>query len=161
MHIVIDTNVLVVANNRNCEQASPTCISTCVSRLRQIEQEGIVILDSKWRILKQYMDNARSAGQPVFGDAFLRWLLTNQANPKHCEVVEITPTGQDNFAEFPQDPDLAKFDPSDRKFVAVALAHPANPPILNAVDSDWRDFYPQLSRFGVKVEFLCPEFAPK
>jgi hypothetical protein len=106
MHVVIDTNVLVVANGRNCEQASPDCILACASRLNQIKQHGIVVLDSQWLILKQYMDNAYSIGQPGIGDAFLRWVLTNQANPKHCETVNITSTGQDNFAEFPQDPSL-------------------------------------------------------
>jgi hypothetical protein len=161
MHVVIDTNVLVVANGRNCEQASSECILACASRLNQIKQQGIVVLDSQWLILKQYITNACSTGQPGVGDAFLKWVLTNRVNPKHCETVDITPAGQDNFAEFPPDPSLEKFDPSDRKFVAVALTHPAQPSILNAVDSDWRDFYSHLSEFGVKVEFLCPEFAPK
>jgi hypothetical protein len=31
---------------------------------------------------------------------------------------------------------MAKFDPSDRKWVAVALAHGKSVPIYHAVDSD-------------------------
>jgi hypothetical protein len=161
MHVVIDTNVLVVANARNCEQASQNCILACVFRLRQIQQEGIVVLDSKWQILNEYKKNVNSSGQPGVGDAFLGWVLTNLANPKHCETVDITPTETDNFAEFPQDPSLANFDPADRKFVAVALTHPTKPLVLEAVDSDWRENYQALHKFGVKVEFLCPEFAPR
>lgn len=161
MYVVIDTNVLVVANDRNCQQASPDCIQACVTRLRQIQQQSIIALDDKWLILKQYLANVHSSGQPGAGDAFLKWVLTNRANPQRCEFIEITPTGQGDFTEFPQDPDLAWFDPADRVFVAVALTHPAKPPIINAVDSDWANFYPHLQKNGVTVEFLCPEFAPK
>lgn len=100
----------------------------------------------------------RSDGQPGEGDAFLKWVLTNQANPQRCEHVHINPTENgNNFAEFPEDPDLKAFDPSDRKFVAVALSHPDSPPILNAVDSDWWLFRDAFTRNGVHVEFLCPQ----
>ncbi|GIV75830.1 MAG: hypothetical protein KatS3mg050_0224 [Litorilinea sp.] len=74
MDWVVDTNVLVVANDRNASQASPKCIMASV-----------------------------------------------------------------------------------RKFVAVALVHGGNPPILNAVDSDWWDYREPLTAAGVRIEFLCPE----
>jgi hypothetical protein len=65
--------------------------------------------------------------------------------------------GDDNFLEFPVDRALKNFDRSDRKFVAVALAHPERPPILQAVDSKWWGFKDALNRNGVRVEFLCPD----
>ncbi|MBC6473672.1 MAG: hypothetical protein GDA48_13345 [Hormoscilla sp. GM102CHS1] len=74
--------------------------------------------------------------------------------------MRITEISENNFQEFPQDPALADFDLSDRKFVALALAYPEKPPILNAVDSDWRNFHDRLSTHGVRVEFLCPELIP-
>ncbi|HSU82609.1 MAG TPA: hypothetical protein VLR69_09330, partial [Thermoanaerobaculia bacterium] len=55
------------------------------------------------------------------------------------------------------DPDLAAFDPSDRKFVAVAVASGEQPEILNASDTDWWHHREALSRHGVEVRFLCPQ----
>ncbi len=156
MHVVVDTNVLVVANGIP-SQASPQCIINCSQRLSKIQTEDIVVLDDHWLILKEYMNNVSHTGQPGVGDAFLKWVLTNQANTKYCEQVPITAQGGDHFKEFPTDTALAGFDPSDRKFVAVALSHSRNPPIFNAVDSDWRNFREALSNCGVCIEFLCPE----
>lgn len=157
MHVIIDTNVLIVANDRNCEQATRPCILNCIRRLEQIRQHGIVVIDKQWRILKEYKDNVHETGQPGVGDAFLKWVLINQANTRYCEQVPITPTADGSFTEFPNDSALAGFDLSDRKFVAVALVHEAKPPILNAVDTDWRNFQEPLKQAGVMVEFLCPE----
>jgi proteasome lid subunit RPN8/RPN11 len=91
------------------------------------------------------------------GDAFLKWVLSNQGNRQRCEQIQITEISEYNFAEFPSDPNLDGFDLSDRKFVAVAIAHPHKPPILNAVDSDWGDFRVQLATHRVEVEFICPD----
>lgn len=75
--------------------------------------------------------------------------------------MAIAQIAENDFAEFPQSASLAGFDPSDRKFVAVALAHPHRPAIANAVDSDWRNYESVLAEHGIKVEFLCPELLPK
>jgi hypothetical protein len=48
-------------------------------------------------------------------------------------------------------------DLSDRKFVAVALASGSAPDLLNAVDSDWAEYYPALTRHGIRLTFLCPQ----
>lgn len=63
-----------------------------------------------------------------------------------------------SFAEFPDDESLSKFDSSDRKFAAVALTHPEKPPILNAVDSDWKDFETAFKDIGITIIFLCPDY---
>lgn len=157
MHRIVDTNVLIVANGRDCPQASPECIVTCAQHLQQIQQHEVLVLDDAWHIICEYTNKVSSSGQPGPGDAFLKWVLTNQANLQRIEKVSITLIGNDEFAEFPNTPALANFDRSDRKFVAVALTHPQKPPISNAVDSDWRDFYSALTQVGVTVEFLCPE----
>ena len=101
-------------------------------------------------------DQLRSTGQPGVGDAFLRAVLTRRADPSWCTLVPITPHAERGFEEYPEDPDLASFDPSDRKFVAVALAGPQPAGVLNAVESDWWDHREALERNGVHVEFLCP-----
>ncbi|MEJ2705344.1 MAG: hypothetical protein P8Z79_23135 [Sedimentisphaerales bacterium] len=156
MKRVVDTNVPVVANGSS-KQASPECVRTCAVRLGEIVQEGQLVLDDNWLILKEYMANLRCTGQPGPGDAFLKWALTNHRNPKLCEQVAITPrnSGETDFEEFPADPALDGFDPADRKFVAVAVAHRDRPPILQAVDTKWWQMKKPLLRAGITVDFLC------
>jgi hypothetical protein len=121
MHRVVDTNVLIVANGRDCPQASRECILACVRRLRDIEQHGTLVIDDEWLIIGEYKHKVSQTGEPGVGDAFLKWVLTNQSKLQCVEKVSITPTGDDAFAEFPRTPSLENFDRSDRKFVAVAL----------------------------------------
>jgi hypothetical protein len=59
------------------------------------------------------------------------------------------------FTNFPDDTELANFDEPDRKFVAVAAAHPKHPPILQAADSKWLDWEAALNRHCVEVDFIC------
>ena len=156
MKSVVDTNVPVVANGSS-EQASPDCVKTCAVRLGELTQEGQLVLDDKWLIIKEYIANLRSSGQPGVGDAFLKWVLRNRCNPRLCEQVAITPKNSEktDFEEFPSDPALKDFDPTDRKFVAVAAAHPDRPPILQAVDTKWWGVKEPLCKAGITVHFLC------
>ena len=158
MRVVVDTNVAVVANGKS-EQASEQCVDSCAERLDQIMYGAVkLVLDDDWRILDEYMRNLHSRGDDI-GDRFLAWSLRYRTNPERCELVSITPVeGLENeFEEFPVDPALKAFDRDDRKFIAVALAHPEKPPILQATDTQWWDFRDALSRNGVTVEFICED----
>jgi predicted nucleic acid-binding protein len=159
MKAIVDTNVLIAANARDCPQADLACIADCAKFLRQIQDgdDSILVLDSAWNIIKEYKNKVSQSGQPGPGDAFLKWVLVNYANRQRCELIKITSVAENQFAEFPNDPELAKFDPSDRKFVAVALTHPDRPPIYNAVDSDWKIYESELKNYGIQIEFLCPD----
>jgi len=161
MLVIVDTNVPVVANGAS-GQASPICVLACVQHLNEIISHGRIVLDDGWRILREYMHNLHSVGQPGVGDAFLKWVLTNQANLEKCERVSITPIDPDDpsetdFHEFPSDPDLDHFDPSDRKYIAVACAHRNHPPILQAADHKWWMFRSAFENNGVEVVFLCKD----
>jgi hypothetical protein len=160
MRAVVDTNVAIVANHRVARQASPVCVATCSRRILELIKTGKLVLDDQWLIIREYCAHLRSSGQPGVGDAFLKWVLTNRMNPDRCELVPITilDRAHHQFGEFPSDLALASFDPSDRKFVAVARKHPRRPPILQAVDRKWWPFREILKSHGVIVEFLCPDF---
>ncbi len=153
----------VVANGQDTPQASYECAEACRQLLKDLTERNlhILVIDDEWRIINEYKRQLKAIGYPGQGDAFLLWLLTNQWNPECCEQVELTLKADaqhaSDFTAFPAAPYLTKFDLSDRKFVAVALTHPAKPPIYNAVDTDWRDFQAVLEAHGVKVIFLCPE----
>ena len=162
LEALVDTNVALVAN-RKADQASPQCVIAATRFLTDLQTKGRIVIDNAWLILNEYKHKLNPTGQPGVGDAFLRWVLTNQRNPKHCRQITITTLDEKHFAEFPHDdPVLADFDPSDRKFVAVAIADAMHPPIYNAVDSDWSKpgIATALARYDVRVEQLCPDFKP-
>lgn len=153
---VVDTNVAVVANGKH-PAASPECVQQCIRRLKDVHSDGRVAIDDGWRILGEYRNNLSESGQPGVGDRFLKWLLQNLANHQRCIKVTLTPIDEEAqiYAEFPSSPELGGFDPSDRKFVAVANTHPDKPQILQAVDSKWRSFEGALVAVGIHVDFLC------
>ena len=153
---VIDTNVLLVANGSHADVSS-ACQAECVRRLLAQQQSGITIIDDGYRILSEYQNKTKPNQPKGVGDAFLKWLLQNQGNTKRVHRVTITEIGHGKYHEFP-DADLqTRFDPSDRKFAAVANAHPDKPPVWQAADCKWLDWWPALQTGGVNVEFLCPE----
>lgn len=154
---VVDTNVLTTANGRDTH-APPECIRACIHALVAIQHGILIVIDDGWRILREYQRNASSSGQPGVGDAFLLWLLRNQANPSRCQRVSLTTRRgtEEAFDEFPDDPDLEGFDRSDRKFVAAARASTRMPSVLNATDTDWHHYRETLARHGVQINFLCP-----
>ena len=159
MTVIVDTNVAVVANCKS-EQASGDCEVSCINKLLEITSgKSKLALDDQRRIIEEYQNKLNPDGQPGVGDAFFNWVEINWANPNRCVQVSITPieNSETDFREFPDDPELQKFDSDDRKFVAVARKHPEKPPILQAVDSQWLDFRDALSRHGVTVEFICED----
>jgi hypothetical protein len=131
----------------------------CARRLEEITASETIVLDDDGKILAEYQRNLDRGGQPGAGYAFLKWVYHNLWNTERCKQVPITSVQDDNenFLEFPKDPALANFDRDDRKFVAVARAHPQHPPILTATDTDWWEYRHALSNNGVTLDFLCEE----
>ena len=154
MTFVVDTNVAVVANDRESPQASFQCVEACMQSLRELMSAGRIALDSGDLILEEYLPYARWRGQVGVGDTFFKWVVDHYGDQERCNLISITPQG-DSYEEFPVDARLTAFDPADQKFVAVAVAHADHPPILQAVDTKWRAFVEPLTAYGVIVEFLC------
>lgn len=155
MKAVIDTNVLLVANGQHAG-VSADCVTECVRRLLAMQQSGITVIDDKFRILEEYRHKTQLKPPKGVGDVFLKWLLRHAGNPARVEQLPLTETASNCFAEFP-DPALEPvFDAPDRKFAAVAHAHPEKPPVWQAADCKWLDWWPSLHAKGIRVEFLCP-----
>lgn len=128
-----------------------------IEALRDAQRNGPVLIDDEGRILAEYRPYFSYRGQPGPGDRFFRWLVLNLANPARCRQIHIPLVAdEEEFEDFPRDPDLAGFDPSDRKYVAVALASGLNPVIVNSTDTDWWHHQQALAKHGVRLEFLCP-----
>ena len=119
---VVDVNVAITANGKH-HGAKPKDRRACIQSLITV-RDGIVCLNSKDRILKEYRTHLCMSGQPGTGDEFMYWVYQNQYEPARCQRVAITPLphNDQDFEEFPRDPDLRAFDRADRKYVAVAQA---------------------------------------
>lgn len=158
MKAVIDTNVLLVANGEH-PGVSEDCVKECVRRLQAMQAGGTAVIDDGFRIISEYLNKNRPKVQKGAGNVYLKWLLQNSANVKRVDTVLLTELAPDRYAEFP-DPALEpRFDAPDRKFAAVAHAHPEKPPVWQAADSKWLDWWQPLAVAGVPVEFLCPHDA--
>jgi hypothetical protein len=149
---VVDTNVGVVANDRVDDRPDPphlpASISSCASFLQDLIRSGSVVIDDAWEIIREYQARMRSSGQPGPGDAFLKWVLVNQANPDRCHRVKSSGIAI---------PDqLAGFDPADRKFIRTSLGCP-HPQIAEAVDGLWWKRRADFAAVGIEVNFLCPQ----
>ena len=154
MKAVIDTNVLLVANGQHAG-VSEDCVTVCVQRLQEMERTGVTVIDDGFRILGEYQHKTRLNPPKGVGDVFLKWLLRQTGNPARVEQMPLTETAENEFSEFP-DPILQpSFDAPDRKFAAVSHAHPDKPPVWQAVDCKWLDWWPALHAKGIRIEFLC------
>ena len=178
--VIIDTNVIVVANTEiredengklvavgMADHATPDCIITCQKRLDQIRRGSTqVVLDDNERLTQEYRRYVKDPRQSPpqqsrAGDQFWYWLMQNQWMSEKCTRVRITPLHGNGteFEEFPDDAALNDFDKDDRKFIAVAMAYARDyqqtAPILQAVDTKWEDFIEALQRHGVEVEWIC------
>ena len=159
---VVDTNVPKTANYATDPENIPSdlkeCVVECIAAIKKItERKDGLVLDSGGEIFGEYLRNLSMSGQPGVGNAFLKWVHNYQWSFPHEDHVPIIKEG-DSYHEFPKSLDLSEFDRADKKFVAVANAHPAKPPIFQAADSKWWGWKDALAREGIAVSFLCPDY---
>ena len=152
--VVVDTNVPIVANGRDTH-ADDQCQLNCIEKIRAIQATGIVVLDDRELILKEYSSHFSFEGEPGVGDAFYKYISDHLYSEFRVLRVAVTPTNDNRrgFEELPEN----GLDPSDRKFLAVAMV--ANAPVVNATDSDWYEQRSLLDGLSVTVEQLCPHHA--
>ncbi len=112
-----------------------------------------MVIDSQDEIFDEYRKNLSLSGQPGIGDSFMKWVYTSRWSFPDSDRVKIT-CNDGGYEEFPNHPGLKKFDPSDKKFVAVANAHSDKPPILQATDCKWWGWKDPLKESGIEVIFL-------
>lgn len=158
---LVDTNVPKTANLAtqpdSGSDVSHACILACIEVIEQVIKKRGLVIDAGDEIFDEYRQQLSMKGQPGMGDAFMKWVNDHRYNLAYCDRVPITPNDA-SYNEFPVHDGLANFDQSDRKFVAVANAHPAKPPILQATDSKWWGWNAALVEVGLTVQFLCPEY---
>jgi hypothetical protein len=154
--VVVDTNVLLVAEG--VSSYSARCRANCGKLLEEVKASRTVVLDRDRLILGEYARNLSGIGkQPGLGYEFWKWLLNSKLSHSHCEYVNLTPHDDRGFDEFPDHLALKNFDNADRKFVAVAAAHPGKPEIVQAGDSKWWGWKTALEECGINLNLPCED----
>jgi hypothetical protein len=156
--IVIDTNVAVNANKAIREASISlddlACVERCIDVIDEVCKHGGLVIDAGDEIFEEYRKNLSLKGMPGMGDRFMKWVHDKRWSFPAQDRVTLSPN-QGCYLEFPSHDGLSSFDPSDRKFVAVAYAHPEKPCIVEATDSKWWGMKDVLADVGIRVEFIC------
>lgn len=157
---VVDTNVPMTANYSRDPEGTPRelvrCVLACVEAIEQVIKIGGLVIDAGGEIFDEYRrQQLLMKGQQGVGDRFMKWVHDHQWNDQKIDRIPITKSGE-SYDEFPEHAGLVQFDKDDRKFVAVANAHPEKPPILQATDSKWWGWKDALAEVGIEVVFLDP-----
>jgi hypothetical protein len=151
--VVVDTNTAVIANGS--DEPSRACVRNCAAALASLVASGVAVVDADRKIVREYLQNLDPKRQPGVGHAFVKWLLSNLGNRARVHQVKFHAEDERCHSIVELGDRFAYVDPSDRKFVAVALLHPARPTILEAFDSKWWGWRARLSAAGVDVTFVC------
>ncbi|MEX6501700.1 hypothetical protein [Pseudomonas zhanjiangensis] len=154
---IIETNVAIAANGRHthacfeCQLACVELLEGLVSRKRRIT------IDSNGLMLDEYAKYLYHSGQPDVGDEFFKYLHDNQYIDERVQRVSINQNSDEKtgFDELPPN----SMDPSDRKFLAVAIV--SGEIIYNALDSDWHEHIEEIEAMGVAIVQICPQHAIK
>ena len=152
---VVDTNVPIVANGRpdanDTRPPSVACRIAAVTFLNELVKNGRILLDNDGAIQAEYRNHLNPRGAPGVGDRFYQEVLNSA--PKLVERIDLPKRHDDEYEDLPQGLIDAGFDPSDRKFAALACKEGV--PVYNATDSDWIEYANTLTIAGVLVENLC------
>jgi hypothetical protein len=148
--------VPIVANGRldpeDTGQAPSTmCQLAAIEFLQEVLARGCVVLDLTGEIEAEYHRYLSPRGQPGVGDRF--YLAVLNSAPGRIERVHLPRNKAGEYEDFPQAAELASFDPSDRKFAALACRERI--PVANATDSDWLIHCAALAVHMISVHFVC------
>lgn len=107
-----------------------------------------IVVDAQFEILGEYWSNV--VPQDPGYAAITELIASDRVDYQQIEIrlgVVVLAAKLDGLV----------YDMADRKFVAVAVAHPKRPPILNASDTDWLDWQEGLKRDGIEVRHVCED----
>lgn len=159
---ILDTNVIINASGDKSPQTEEACSEQCRLLLFQCTTGNCqIVIDNGEHgshILTEYRKQFEYY-EGTYGEMFVRWILSNIMNEQYVIQVPITPLSEDEYQEFPKDRDLKDFDPRDRKFIAVAVAHYQYEdkivPIVQSADMKWKIFVSAFAKHNVEIEFIC------
>ena len=100
---VVDTNVAIVANKGDTHADKP-CQKTCIEKLMDVVEHGVVAVDVWGCILSEYGRHLCFSGRPGMGDAFFKHVFNYQYRDSRVKRIEVTPSDDDRrgFEELPE-----------------------------------------------------------
>lgn len=113
--------------------------------------EGRIVIDIDGLIQEEYRRYLSPRGQPGVGDRF--YLEIINSNPEKILRVELPRREDGEYEDLPQILIDTRFDPSDRKFAAIAKRERI--PVINATDSDWVNHKKELAESNIRVTHIC------
>ncbi len=153
---VVDTNVPLIARGKS--HMSADCELICAQFIEPfLRGRQILVIDDDFELIGEYMGQISTSGPANYDNRFLKWLFENQGNPNRVKQVKINHNITGSYAEIPASFTEFNIDPSDLKFIAVAIANFGKAPIAEASDSKWIGWEKELSDLGIKVVFLCKQ----
>ncbi len=153
---VIDINVLIQADKppEELNEIEQACAQACLEWLVSFALDGSdrIVFDNAFKIFNKYIEyvNKRPGG---FGKQWLTRINERLSQTTDWVSIEFD---DDGYAILPES--IPFNDLADRKFIAVTLAHPSHPSIINATDTDWAKQKALLEANGVEVIELCPDY---
>jgi len=153
---IIDTNVPKVADPST--HMSNECSAVCAEFIEDVLSGNyLMIMDDEYILLEEYEHYRNERNPFTYPHRFLKWVYTNQSNPRYIRQVKINRIGQYDFNEIPDSLRTIDIDTSDMKFIAVSIANKKTAPIYEASDSKWIGWEQSLNDEGIPVVFLCKE----
>ncbi len=142
---VVDTNVPRTANG-DAEHVNLECQKACVEALMNVVERGVVVLDDRRLILREYQGGLENG--IGLGTAFFKHVCTNEWVEDRVARVAVCEDALPPHT-------LGK----DWKFLAAAAS--AHAEVLNATDSDWTLNDSVTAKLKVNVIQLCPQYQEK
>lgn len=152
MRVVIDTNVLIAANQR-ATHATSACAAACAQLLRRAHGGDVLLEDTANLVFDEYRRYLRPSGQPGPGDWFFRWYLENRWSAARVAQIDVGGDSATVSAHVPIA--LQSMDRSDHKWIAIYLIGKGQA-LYNALDSDWSEHARAFRDAAVCVVELCP-----
>ena len=147
MKVVVDTNVLIAANER-ATHANRGVVLACAQFLGTIFDGKHVLLEDNLDLaFTEYKSYLNFSGQPGVGDRFFDWYLKARWVGSQVNRVGLDP-GLPVTDYVPKR--LKSFDRADHKWIAIYLEGGGDR-IVNATDSDWKNGEADLLAEGVVV----------
>lgn len=159
--IIMDTNVAVKAATpeQDCKDEELDVRKKCIEFIGEFvkNSESKLVLDLDYEIINEYRN--RIPKNTNLGQIFWRWFDTYIGVISLEDFLKLDKDADGNYMMYPLDDRTKEFDLSDRKFVALARAHPEHPPIVEATDGKWLGYKEAFEEYGVHIEFLDMDYA--
>ena len=76
----------------------------------------------------------------------------------HAVYRHLNEVNENIYEHYPDNDELMKFDPPDRKFIALSYGYPEAVPIVEAADSKWWGIADILAQYDIEVIFIDEDY---